>query len=112
LRELLAVEVGHLAGADDVELQDLEALPNVVCDLRLGEIDEMRLLAIGAAAQLPHDGEALALLGAGREIVGQLEEAFEKPGLALDAVVGQDGLRPRAACAECDQSAGGTCCEE
>ena len=89
LRQLLAVEIRHLARADDVELQDLEALLDESLDLGLGEIDQVGFLAIGTAAQLPHDGERLFFSLAAVEIVGQLEEALEEPGLGIEAVVGQ-----------------------
>ena len=48
----------------------------------------MRFPAIGTAAQLPHDGETLLLLARGGKIVGEFQEAFEEPRLAVEAVVG------------------------
>src|ERR1039458_3911919 len=94
-RQFDPVKVGHLARADDVELQHLEIRLDVVGDVAAREIDEMRLLAIGAAFQLPHDREALALPVRGFEIVGEFEEAFQEPGLHVEPVVGQHRLGAR-----------------
>ena len=49
----------------------------------------MRLLAIGAAFQLPHDRKALAFLVRAFQIVGEFEEAFQEPWLLVEPVVGQ-----------------------
>ena len=90
LGQLLAVEIGDLARADDIELQQMSnPLLDDSLDLGPGEIDQVHLLAIGAAAQLPHDGEALALRGGRFEVVAELEQALEKPGLVIEAVVAQ-----------------------
>src|SRR5664280_2871633 len=88
-RQFGPVKIGHLARADDVELQHLEIRLDVGGYVAAREIDEMRLLAIGAAFQLPHDREALALLVRGFEIVGEFEEAFQEPWLLVEPVVGQ-----------------------
>src|SRR5262245_43368418 len=61
LAQLLAVEIRDLARSDDVELQNLEVLFDVGLDLRLGEIDEVGLAAIRAAAQFPDHRQPLAL---------------------------------------------------
>src|ERR1019366_8483969 len=94
-RQFDPVEIGHLARADDVELQHLEIRLDVVGYVAAREIDEMRLLAIGAAFELPHDDEALALFVRGFEIVGEFEEAFQEPGLLVQPVVGQHRLAAR-----------------
>ena len=83
--QLLAVEIGHLARADDIELQNIESVLDEGLDLRFGEIDFMHLLAIGAAAQLPQHGEAFFARSRGVEIVGKLEQAVEKPLLPVAA---------------------------
>jgi hypothetical protein len=57
-------------------------------------------------------GEALALLGGGRKIVAEFEEAFEEPRFGVEAVIGENGLRLRDAAAQRDQSACGRACEE
>src|SRR5262245_54773395 len=49
----------------------------------------MRLAAVGTAAQLPHNGEALSRLFRRLKIVAQFEEALDKPGLPVEPVVGQ-----------------------
>ena len=71
LGEVLAVEIGHAAVAADVELQDLEAALHEIGDVRTREIGKVHFLAIGAAAQLPHDRQALARLAGGVEVVGR-----------------------------------------
>src|SRR5262249_15058546 len=53
LAELAAVEISHLARADDVELEDIEVLLHEGRDVGAREVDQMRLAAIRAAAQLP-----------------------------------------------------------
>ena len=55
--------------------RDLEARLDVIGDLGLGEIDQMRFLAIGAATQLPHDGEALALGTRRFPVVAEVEDS-------------------------------------
>src|SRR6266852_437986 len=70
-RQLIAVEVGHLARADDVELQDLEIRAHELGDVAAGEIDEMGLPAVRAAPELPHHGEPLSLPGRLVEVVAQ-----------------------------------------
>ena len=94
-RQFLTVEVGHLARADDVELQHLEIRLDVVGYVASCEIDEMRLLAIGAALELPHDDETLALPVRGFQIVGEFEEAFQEPRLLVEPVVSQHRLAAR-----------------
>ena len=90
LRQFLAVEIRHLTRTDDVELQHLEIRLHIVGNPRLREIDEMRFLAIRAAAQLPHDRKTLPGLARAVEIVRQFEEAFEEPRFLVEPVVGQD----------------------
>src|SRR5262249_58608955 len=71
-----AVKIGHLARSDNVELQYFEIRLYVLCDSQLRKIDEVRLLAIGAASELPHDRKALTLLAGSLEIIGKVEEAL------------------------------------
>ena len=73
LGHLRAVEVGHFARASDVELENLEIGLDVALDVGPCEIDQMRLAAIGAAAQLPHDRETLPEIGCALQVVGKLE---------------------------------------
>jgi hypothetical protein len=61
----------------------------------------MRLFAIGAAAQLPHDGETFVARAGDGKIVGELQEAFEKPAFAVIAVVRHHRFGVR--CARADQ---------
>src|SRR6185437_7513816 len=100
LGQLGAVEIRDLERTDDVELQYLEIRPDVVGDSRLREINEMRLLAIRATLQLPHDGETLALLVGRLQVVGKIEKAFKKPRLPVETVGGQHRLGASARCGE------------
>src|SRR5207237_488555 len=52
LGQLPAIEIDHLARAEQVELQHLEIGADVVRDRLIGEVHQMRLAAIGTAAQL------------------------------------------------------------
>ena len=78
--------------------ENFEIRLDVVLDVWAREIDQMRFLAIGATAQLPHDGEALARVGRALQIVRELKEALQKPRLAVKAVVGQHGCGTRRSC--------------
>src|SRR6185436_15616237 len=93
-----AVEIRHLARPDDIELENFEIRLDVILDVRAREIDQMRFPAIGATTQLPHDGEALACIGRALQIVRELKEALQKPRLAVEAVVGQNGRGARRSC--------------
>jgi glutamine amidotransferase len=88
-RNFLAVEVRHLARSDDVELQHLEIALHVFLDVGTREVHQMRFLTVGAAAQLPHDGETLGHRGRALQVVTKLEEAFEEPRLPVEPVIGQ-----------------------
>src|SRR5436305_592410 len=52
----------------------------------------MGLAAIGAALELPDDGEPLSGLARCLVVVGQLEQAVEEPGLPVEAIVREHGL--------------------
>src|SRR6516225_6326156 len=88
LAELLAIEIGDVVRADNVEFDNLETGPDIGLNVTLREIDQMGLPAIGAAAQLPHDRTPLAVSRRALEIVRKLEEAVQEPVLAVNAVLG------------------------
>ena len=92
LRHHLAVEVRHFARDFDVELHDIEVGFDVVADLGDGEVDEVHLAAIGAALQFPDNGEPLAFFAGRIEIVLELQEAVQEPGLSVMPVALSDGL--------------------
>src|SRR5690349_5323673 len=104
-RELLAVEILHLARAPEIELQHDEMFLDVGRDLGLREIHEVSFLAIGAALLLPEDHEALAALRCFLEVLPEVEEAVEEPWLHVEAVLAERRLlrrlgraRPRPRC--------------
>src|SRR5262249_52352007 len=90
LGEVCAVEIGDGAVAPDVELQNIEVRAHVIDDVRAGKVDQVHFLAIRAAPELPHHGQALARLGGILEIVGKLEQAFQVPRLPVKAVLGEN----------------------
>jgi hypothetical protein len=70
-------------------LQDLELVLDESLDRRIGEIDLVDLLAIGAALQLPHDHQALALVGGLFQVVVEIEETLQEPRLGIETVIVQ-----------------------
>jgi hypothetical protein len=57
----------------------------------------MRLLAIGATLELPHDDKTLALFVRAFQIVAEFKEALQKPRLLVEPIVGQNRLGTCAA---------------
>ena len=49
----------------------------------------MRVAAERAALELPHHRETLAFRGRRLEVLGENEKALQKPGLAVEPIVGQ-----------------------
>src|SRR5215468_6560507 len=82
--QALAVEIGDLARPDDVELKNLEMLPDIGLDLRLREVDQVRLAAIRAAAQLPDHRQPLSLPGGAVEVVAQFQKTLQEPRLPVE----------------------------
>src|SRR6185369_15055354 len=97
-RKLGAVEIRYLARAYNVELQHFEICLHVVGDPGLREIDEVRLLAIGTASQLPHDHKALTLFARALEIITEIEKALQEPRLFVEPIIGQNRLLGPRAC--------------
>src|SRR5262249_17839803 len=100
LRQFLSVEIGDFAGADQIELQHFEILADVAGDRRIGKVHQMRLATIGATAQFPHNGQALAAHRRALQVLAQIEEALQEPGLVIKAIVSEECLGPHlpAAC--------------
>ena len=89
-RQHFAIEVGYLTIPPQVQLQDDEIVAHVPVNLGFGEIGGMEFLAIGTPLLLPHDGEALTLGLRFGKVIGQLQEAIQKPGLFVQPIVGDD----------------------
>src|SRR5690606_16520082 len=87
--ELAAVEIRHLAGADMVEMQDVEIGLDVAFDRGIGEMHLMHAPATRAALQAPHDGEALAVAGRALEILADVEETVEIPVEVIEPVLAE-----------------------
>src|SRR4029450_10080331 len=103
-RELGPVKIGDLARSNDIELQHFKVGLYIIRYSRLREIDQVRFLAIWTAPQLPHDHKALTRLARSLKILGKVKKAFQKPGLLVEPIVGQNRLvRARA---EGDQRTG------
>ena len=49
----------------------------------------MRLLAIRAAFELPHDHKAFAFFTSAFEIIGKVEKTLQEPGLFIEPVIRQ-----------------------
>jgi hypothetical protein len=47
----------------------------------------MRFLAVGAASELPHDHEALALFARTLKVIAQVEKALQEPRLLVETIV-------------------------
>ena len=83
----LAVEVGDLAGAPQVQLHDVEIGFDVVDDLGNPQVDFVHGLAVGAAPLLPEDNQPLAARRRFRKIFRKVEEALQEPVLLVRTVV-------------------------
>src|SRR6185503_10424671 len=86
-----AVEIGDLARTPQVELDDTEVLAQVVVDVLERQDLGVELGAVGAAALLEYDREALALGPGLVEVLAQVEEGELEPALAVQPLL----LMPR-----------------
>ncbi len=92
LGQLAAAEIGDLARAEDVEVQHREIVADIGLDRGVGEVDVVYAPASLAITQAPEDDEALAALACIGQVLGEIEEAVERPVFLLEPVLAEARL--------------------
>ena len=92
LGQLAAAKIGDLARADDAEVQHREIVADIGLDRGIGEVDVVHAPAGRAVTQAPEDNEALAAPARIGQILGEIEEAVERPVFLVEPVLAEARL--------------------